>query len=97
MQSVKNASPVHILLVYKLSKSLSSGCFLSYRQQPEVRFFFVFTSSSHNHICIVKYHFTSRDNYFENLGEITVQACEMFTSNICLWLKNVACLSLCVV
>ena len=54
---------------------------------------FVFNSSSHYHIYIFKYLFTSRDDYFENLRETTVLACEMFTSGCRPWLKNVACLS----
>ena len=53
----------------------------------------VFNSSSHYHIYIFKYLFTSRDDYFENLRETTALACEMFTSGCRPWLKNVACLS----
>ena len=45
--------------------------------------------SLHYHIYIVKYIFTSRDDKFENLGESTVCACEMFTSGFCSWLRNV--------
>ena len=54
---------------------------------------FVFNSSLHYHIYILKYLFTSRDDYFENLRETTVLACEMFTSGCRPWLKNVAYLS----
>ena len=54
---------------------------------------FVFNLSSHYHIYIFKHLFTSRDDYFENLRETTVLACEMFTSSCRPWLKNVACLS----
>ena len=54
---------------------------------------FVFNLSSHYHIYIVKYLFTSRDDYFENLRNTTVLAYEMFTSGCRPWLKNVACLS----
>ena len=54
---------------------------------------FVFKLSSQYQIYIVEYLFTSRDNYFENLRETAVLACEMFTSGCRLWLKNVACLS----
>ena len=54
---------------------------------------FVFNLSSHYHIYIVKYLFTSRDDYFENLSNTPVVACEMFTSGCRPWLKNVACLS----
>ena len=39
------------------------------------------------------YVFTSLDDQFENLGEINVLACKMFTSGFRLWLKNVACLT----
>ena len=44
---------------------------------------FVFNFSSHNHITVVKSLFTSRYDQFENLGETTVLACEMFTSGVC--------------
>ena len=53
---------------------------------------FVFNLSSHYHIYIVKYLFTSSDNYFENLRNTPVLACEMFTSDCRPWLKSVACL-----
>ena len=53
---------------------------------------FVFNLSSHYHIYIVEYLFTSRDDYFENLRNTTVLAYEMFTSGCRPWLKNVACL-----
>ena len=33
--------------------------------------------------------FTRRDDQFENLGKTTVLACEMFTSGLRRWLKNV--------
>lgn len=39
--------------------------------------FFLFDLSSHHYIGIVKYLFTSKDDYFENLGEIIVLACEI--------------------
>ena len=54
---------------------------------------FVFNFSSHYHINDVKSLFTSRYDQFENLRETTVLACEIFTSSVRPWLKNVACLS----
>ena len=54
---------------------------------------FVFNFSSHYHINVVKSLFASRYDQFENLRETTVLACEMFTSGVRPWLKNVACLS----
>ena len=54
---------------------------------------FLFNLSSHYHIYIVKCLFSCRDDWFENLGETTVKACEMFTSGRRRWLKNAACLS----
>ena len=39
------------------------------------------------------YLFTSRDNYFGNLGETTVLACMIFTFSVCPWFKNITCLS----
>ena len=48
---------------------------------------------SHYHIYIFKSLCTSRDDYFENLGETNVLACKMFTSGCHPWLKDVACLS----
>ena len=54
---------------------------------------FPFNLSSHHHIFIAKSLFTCRDDYFENLGTTTAQACEMFSSGCRPWLKNVACLS----
>jgi len=44
------------------------------------RAIFLFNWSSQYHIYIVKYLYTSRDDWFENLGEIAVLACEMITS-----------------
>ena len=49
--------------------------------------------SSHYHIYIFKCLFTSRDDQFENLGEASVLACEMFTPGFRRWIKTVACLS----
>ena len=54
---------------------------------------FLFTLSSHHHIYIVQFLFTSRDHLFENVGKTTVLVGEMFTSGCRPWLKNVACLS----
>ena len=54
---------------------------------------FVFKFSSHYHINVVKSLFTCRYDQFENLRETTVLACEMLTSGVRPWLKNVACLS----
>ena len=54
---------------------------------------FVFNLSLHYYTYIVKYLFTSRHDYFQNLRETTVLACEMFTSACRPWLENVACLS----
>ena len=45
----------------------------------------LFTLSSHQHIYIAKYHFTIRDDYFENPGENAVLACEKFTSSFRPW------------
>ena len=53
---------------------------------------FVFNFSSHYHINVVKSLFTCRYDQFENLRETTVLACEMLTSGVRPWLKNVACL-----
>ena len=41
---------------------------------------------------IYRFLFTSRADWFENLGEITVSVREMFTSGFRPWLKNVTCL-----
>ena len=41
----------------------------------------------------VKCLFSGSDDYFENLRETSVLACEMFTSGFHPRLKNVACLS----
>ena len=41
----------------------------------------LFNVSSHCHSCIVKYPFTSRDDWFGNLRETIVLACELFTSS----------------
>ena len=49
----------------------------------------VFNLSSHYHIYIVKYLFTT----WENLRNTPILVCEMFTSGCRPWLKNVACLS----
>ena len=54
---------------------------------------FLLYLSSHHHIYIFKFLCASRDDYFENLGEIFVLACKMFTSGCRPWLKNFACLS----
>ena len=54
---------------------------------------FPFNLSLHYHIYIFKSLFSCRDDYFENLRETTVLACEMFTFGCRSWLKNVACLS----
>jgi len=54
---------------------------------------FLFYLSSHYLIYIFKSLCTSRDDYFENLGETNVLACKMFTSGCRPWLKNLACLS----
>ena len=50
---------------------------------------FLFNLSSYDHVYIVKYPFTSRDDWSENLGETAVLACKMFTSLIrCLKASN---------
>ena len=41
---------------------------------------FLFNLFSHYHIYVDKYLFPNRDDYFENLGDATVLAFEMFTS-----------------
>ena len=43
---------------------------------------FLFNLSLHNHVYVVKYLFTSKDDWLENLGETAVLACKMFTSLI---------------
>ena len=50
---------------------------------------FLFKLSSHNYNYVVKYLFTSRDDYFENMGGPLSWRAKCF----CLWFKNVACLS----
>ena len=60
---------------------LKHAKFLSYGQQQEVTCF-PFIMSSHHCIYIVKCLSTSRDDQFENLGEATVVACEMFTPGV---------------
>ena len=40
---------------------------------------FLFNWSSHYHICLVKYRFSGREDYFGNLGETSVLVCERFT------------------
>lgn len=51
---------------------------------------FLLNLSSHDHIYIVNYLFTTRDDYFENQEETTVLACEMFNSGFRPWLKSAA-------
>ena len=49
-----------------VNRELKHAAFLSHGGQPEVRCFSI-NLSLHYHIYIVKYLFTSRDDYFENL------------------------------
>ena len=56
-------------------------------------FLFNFFLSLHHHICFVKYLFSNREDKFKSLCETNNLACEMFTSGVCPWFKNVACLS----
>ena len=55
---------------------------------------FLFNLPSHHYIYIViEASFTRKDDQFENLGEITVLACEMLASGFRPWLKSIASLS----
>ena len=58
-------------------------------------FSYVLNLSPHYHIYMVKYFFTSRDDQFQNLGEITILYWhnKVFPLSFCWWLKNIACLS----
>ena len=75
-----------------VNREFKHAAFLSHGGQPEVRCFRINLSLDYL-IYIVKYLFTSRDDYFENLRNTPVLACEVFTSGCRPWLKNVACLS----
>ena len=71
------------------SRELKQETFLSQGQRLEVNCFP--NLSTHFHIYVVKYLFTSRDDKSENLVETTVLACELFTSGSHSWLKIVPC------
>ena len=53
---------------------------------------FLFNMFSHYHIFISLFSLVAM-NSLKNVGEITVQVCEMFTLGFCPWLKNITCLS----
>ena len=63
---------------------MKHATFFSHGRQPEVSFFSLFTFVHTTIIVWVK----KRDDYFGNLEETTVLACEMFTSGFRPWLKN---------
>lgn len=66
-------------VTYSLNnRELKHGTFLSLEQHAEISF--LLSLSSHYYIHIRAYLFTSRDYLFENLGETTVLAGEIFTS-----------------
>ena len=83
---------VRLLFLACAIKELKPAAFSSPGRQPEVRCFpnyLVFTLQHLYFNCL----FTSRDDYFENLGETNVLACEVSTSGFRAWLKDVTCLS----
>lgn len=75
------------------NRELKQVMFLSHGSATGSELFLYLTCLCTATFVVLKYLSTSSGNYYENLGELSVQACEMFTCGICPWLKNIACLS----
>ena len=70
------------------SKELKHATFFSHGRQQELR---CFLTGNRLYSCLGCLHSTTF--VFENLGETSVLACEMFTSGFLPWLKNVGLFS----